>query len=357
MRKYRNRILLGLGIALAVYIVLLIVLDNQQDLSTGDVLQAMQTFPVHLLIPLALLQLSAGVFRFLEWHYYLGVIDARRKISLLDSIVLFVSGFTLVISPGKIAEVLKAVILKMKTGTPIARSTPVVLAERIVDGIAVIVIMVAAVLLAGDQLDIGNYRWLILSAGSVLAAGLIIVQIRPLVYFCLDILKHLPLIRRLHGWLFAFYESSREIFSLRHVIPTSFLGVGVYLSTVFSFVIVARGFGVEINTLSFLQIMFITGVASAVGALSLIPNGAGATEISNTVLLISLVGMPPASAAAAAIVQDFFSKWFRVLVGLGTAFVFHKRLFPQELEAELATLEHRSPQPVDNSALSTVPVE
>ena len=82
--------------------------------------------------------------RFLKWHYYLGVIGVRR-IGVLDSLALFVGGFTLVVSPGKAAEVLKSVVLKQMTGTPICRSAPVVLAERLTDGLAMLLLALAGV--------------------------------------------------------------------------------------------------------------------------------------------------------------------------------------------------------------------
>lgn len=340
MRKYRNRLIMGFSIALIIYIILILILDNRDDFSAADVLAELGRFPLLLLIPLALTQAAATFFRFWEWQYYLGVIDARNKISVFDSLVLFVTSFVFVISPGKLAEVLKSVILKMKTGVPISRSTPIVFAERIVDGIAVIILMAGAVLVAGEQMQIGGYGTIVISSAILLAGGLIVVQIRPLAYFFLDILKRLPLLRRMHGWLFDFYESSREIFSLRHVIPTTLMGVGVYMSSVVGFVIILAAFGIDITGIVFLQAMFIVGVASAVGALSFVPNGAGVTEVTDTLLLTTMLGMSPAAAAAAALIQGFFHKWFRVLVGLTVGAVFYRRLFPAEIETELAELEH-----------------
>ncbi len=156
MRKYRNRIIVGFGLALVIYIGLLLVLDNEGKL-TGDVLDCLSRFPVHLFALLIMAQIAVGFFRFMEWHYYLGVIEARDKISLFDNVVLFVSAFMLTVSPGKMAEILKAVVLKGKTGVPVAKSTPVVLAERVIDGLAVIMVLVMAVIVAGDEVDIAPY--------------------------------------------------------------------------------------------------------------------------------------------------------------------------------------------------------
>src|SRR5690606_21207865 len=103
-----------------------------------------------------------------------------------DSVVLFIAGFTMAVSPGKVAEVLKAVILKNKTGTPIASGAAVVIAERVVDGIAVILLAFGALLLAAEGMSLGDYQGLIYLATALLLLGLVAVRIRPLAYLVLD---------------------------------------------------------------------------------------------------------------------------------------------------------------------------
>jgi len=348
-RKYRNQIFLGLIIILGIYILLLLLLDNQGKLSDGEgVLQTLQNFPVAYLIPVALCQILVMVFRFVEWHYLIGVIGARGKISTFDSAVIHVSGFTMVVSPGKAAELLKAVFLKAKTGIPIASGMPVVIAERIVDGIAVIAIMALTLLLAGDSLFLGDYdtasRVIIFGSSAVIIFGLIVIQIQPLAYFFLNLIGRLPLVSRLHEPLVTFYQSSREIFKLKHVIPMSLVGVGIYAASSVGFVIVLLGLGFDFSWQLFLQTTFILGVTSAVAALSFVPNGAGVAEASNTVMMTAIIGavnplMTLTVATTAAIIQGFFHKWFRVLVGLAVAIIFRKRLFDENFERELLHYE------------------
>lgn len=358
MRKYRNQILSGILIALAIYIGLLLFADSQGKLETDGILETVQSFPLYLIPFLILAQTMVIFFRFLEWHYYLGVINARDRISLVDSLIIFVATFTMVVSPGKAAELLKSLMLKIRTaetdpdgkskGIPLARSAPIVIAERVVDGIAVIILMTVTLLLAGDNLNLGTYqgisRGLIYSSTAIILTGLIVIQIKPLAYFCLNILGYIPLIKGLQQPLTDFYDSSREIFALKHVIPMSIVGLGVYLSSAAGFIIVLYGFGLEISWQLILQALFIVGVASALGALSFVPNGAGVTEISNTGMLLALVApiQPIVTlpvAAAAALIQGFFHKWFRVLVGLTVAFLYRNRLFGDDLEAELEEAE------------------
>ena len=350
MKKYRKQLLTGTAVVLAMYIITLIVFDISGQFEDGEgIVQALRSFPLWLVPILCLTQISAGFFRFLEWHYFLGVIDARDKISLKDSAIIFVSAFTMVVSPGKVAEVLKSVFLKMKTGVNIARSAPIVVAERVVDGLAVIITLTITLFIAGDRLALGDYadisRGIIFTSAALLGGGLIVVQIQPLAYFVLDqVIARLPLVRRLHEPLTEFYESSREIFLLKHVIPTTILGMGVYMSSTVGFMVIMLGFGLDFSFDLFLQVAFIVGVASAIGALSFVPNGAGVTEITNFAMLQVLVApahpeVTAGVAGAAALMQGFFHKWFRVLVGMGVAFVYRKRLFTSELEAEIQEME------------------
>ena len=82
------------------------------------------------LFPLALFATLANYFlRFARWHYYLGVIGVQ-KVSPRDSLLIFLSGFSLTITPGKLGEVLKSFLLKSRFGTPVSYSASIVVAER-----------------------------------------------------------------------------------------------------------------------------------------------------------------------------------------------------------------------------------
>lgn len=339
MGKYRNRILLGFGIAFVIYVGMLIFTN------TEELLGHLRAYPWMLLIPVIGLKIVSWMFRFWEWHYYLGVVGARDKISLFDSAVIFISGFTMAVSPGKIAEVLKAVILKVKTGVPVAVSAPIIIAERVVDGIAVLIITLGAVLLAGDLIDFGAYRPLIFLSVALIVVGMIVIQIEVLAYFFLNLLKHVPVVKRFQPALVDFYESSREIFKLKHVIPTTAMGTVAYLADAIGFTLILSGFGLEITWALFLQATFIAGFSAAIGALSGVPNGAGVTEVSGSAMIMAIIapGNPAMTASAAltaAVIEGFFHKWFRVLVGIVVAVVYRKRLFPAEVSQTLDEMEN-----------------
>jgi glycosyltransferase 2 family protein len=343
MQKYRNRILFGVLIAVIIYVVLILVVDSQGQLIPRT-LEALTNFPFWLLLVLVGTQLVVALSRFMVWQYYLGVIGARDKISRLDSAVIFVSCFVMVLSPGKAGELLKTVLLKLKTDTPVSQSAPIVVAERVVDGIAVCITLVVALLLATSRLALGDYlpftQIFVFTTAAGLIFGLVAVQIRPLAEFCLKILTNIPVLRRLHPWFVDFYESSREIFKLKHVIPATLRGLGVYIFSSIGFVLILWGFGLELTPTLILQAVFINGVTNAIGALSFVPNGAGVTEVSTAAMLEAIVmpgsaGFTLGTAAAAAVLQGFFHKWFRVLLGLAVAVIFRNRLFGDELDRAL----------------------
>jgi uncharacterized protein (TIRG00374 family) len=355
MQKYRNQLAAGVLIALTIYILYFFVAEYQFGAGLSSTLSQ---FNWQLLPLLVGTQLMMVAFRFTAWQYYLGVIRARHRISVSNSFILFVSCFTLVISPGKAAEALKSVLLQAKTGVPFARSIPIVLAERIIDGLAVIALMVLSLLFAGELLNLGVYegidynalsRTIVFGSFAAIVTGLIVVQLKPLAYRILNLIYRVPILRRTYRPLLMFYESSRTIFHLQHVIPMTFVGMGVYFASVLCFILVLYGFGLEITWQLALQATFIVGVTSAVGALSFVPNGAGVTEVTNIGMLMAIVApiepsMTPAVAISASLIQGFFHKWLRVLFGLGMAIVFRKRLFTPAAQEALEEFERQEAQ-------------
>lgn len=347
MRKYRNQIILGLLISVAIYVLVLIVFDSQGQ-STAGVAEALAQFPVAGLFVVALAQTGTFFTRFFTWQYYMGVVGAHSKMSLGDSALIFVTGFVMVVSPGKAAELLKAVLVKVKTDVPVARTVPVIVAERVVDGLSVLALLTLTLIVSGDLLDLGDYydfsRTIVFSSSAFIGFALVAVQVRPLGNAVLRVIASLPFIRRAHHWFTDLYESAREIFSPRHVAVTAIFGFGTYGFTALAFILTLAAFGLPLSLTLCLQATFIVGVGTAIGALSFIPNGAGITEFSQAAMLMAIVApshpeLTVGVAAAAALIEGFFHKWYRVIVGLGITFIFRDRLFTPTVERELAVAD------------------
>src|SRR5574341_984950 len=103
-------------------------------------------------LPLALAAtLMNYVLRFVRWHYYLDVIGVR--VPRRDSLLIFLTGFSLTMTPGKLGELLKSFLLKGRYGTPVSYSASIVFAERLTDVLGMFIL--AAVGLAFSPVGLG----------------------------------------------------------------------------------------------------------------------------------------------------------------------------------------------------------
>ncbi len=136
-----------------------------------------------------------------KWHYYLGQVGVR-SLSLVESARLFVAGFPLAVTPGKVGEVFKGVWLNQATGLSVAQGVSVVVAERISDGLAVLVLSTAGVIAYPQY-------WPAFALLLLLLLSIVVVsQIRPLALALLRLGERLPVIKRIAHALTEFYEGS-----------------------------------------------------------------------------------------------------------------------------------------------------
>ena len=94
--------------------------------------------------------------RFLKWQYYLRRLDVRG-IRTGDSALIFLSGFVLSVTPGKVGEVFKSAVLARTHGVPLERTAPIVVAERLTDVIAIVLLVVIGSLGFGGGLYLGGH--------------------------------------------------------------------------------------------------------------------------------------------------------------------------------------------------------
>lgn len=329
MKQYRNKIIIGLALGFGVVAVTMLLSD------VGKLAEQAVTFPWLVMLPVLALRVMNWVLRFVKWHFYLwvvGVRDLRRD----DSAAVFVSGFVLALSPGKVAEVLKAVIIKSLTGAPVARTLPVVGAERLSDGVAVLILLAVAIgMLAADE-----YWPVVVGALAVIALLVVLLQYRQLCLWLLDRAAEIPGVRRIAGPLRDFYASSYEIVRWKNLAVAVGLGtlanlldgVGVYLILV--------GLGKPAVLATFYEALLVISLSVVVGSLSALPGGLGAADLSIGMTMRTIVGLDPAAAGFATLLARFVQLWWGVLVGMGVGFAYRHRLLTPEVEHALAAPEY-----------------
>ncbi len=323
MGRYRNKIIIGLLLGCGV-VAATMLLSDVNALAVQAV-----AFPWLIMIPVLALRAANWVLRFAKWHFYLHRVGVRN-LRLSDSFAVFTSGFVLSLSPGKVAEALKSLILKSLADAPIAVTLPVVAAERLSDGIAVLLLLALSIgALAAD-----SYWPVVLGSLILFAAGIALLQNRVLCLALLEQAARLPGISRFARALRAFYESSYQIVRWRSLLvavglgtTANFLdGVGVYL--------ILLGIGLPAGAETFFQALLIISLSVVVGSVSALPGGLGAADLSIGVTLRTVAGLGAAEAGFATLLARFVQLWWGVLVGVGVGLLFRRRLLPPDVEEE-----------------------
>jgi uncharacterized protein (TIRG00374 family) len=282
---------------------------------------ALQRFVWHWLPLILLLTLCNYGLRFVKWHYYLGQIGAQG-VSLGDSARIFVAGFTMVMTPGKVGELYKALALKQTNNVPVSRAAPVVLAERLTDGLAM-------VFLASTGLALYGYgTGILLGVLAAMAALIIGIQIRPLALWVLATGERLPIVSRFAHALREFYESAYRLLSLRNLLFAVTLGVVSWGAEGVALYLVLVGLGLEATPELLVQAVSALASSTILGAISLLPGGLGVIDGSLTGLLLLLTRTTPETAVAATLLIRFATLWFGVALGAATLLIYRKQLLP-----------------------------
>ncbi len=243
-----------------------------------------------------------------------------RGFSIWQSARLFVAGFPLALTPGKVGEVLKGVWLNQQTAVPIARGISVVLAERISDGIAVLFLSILGVVAYPQY-------WLIFVLVFIFLFFLILLtQIRPLAYWILKLITKIPVLQRFSKSLYDFYEGSFSLFRPRSTILAVILGMVSWFGEGVGFYFILINLGIPIAKQSLAMAVFVLSFSTVVGAVSALPGGLGAAEVSIAGMLTLVVGLDSAQASVATLLIRLGTLWFGVSLGL-LVWVFSLDLF------------------------------
>jgi glycosyltransferase 2 family protein len=309
----RGKIIISSLIGLAVVVVLGLVGDIR------EVGQSFSSFDWRMLPAILGFTLLNYVLRWLKWDYYLRRMGMDRDVSHADSGLLFTSGMVMAVTPGKVGEVLKSYLLKQINGTPISASAPIVLAERITDGLAMLLLMGFGLTLYAPARP-AFFALLLLSV-----AGLVAVQFRPLMERLIGLLARLPRGDKIAPRLMTAYLSSRALLSWRILLASTVISLVSWFGECIAFYYVLRGLGEPASYLLLLQATFVFAASTLFGLVSFLPGGLGVSEASSTGLLILLVPMAAAPATTATIIIRFCTLWFGVTLGAIALAIFGRR--------------------------------
>jgi glycosyltransferase 2 family protein len=311
-KSLRNKILWPVVGGILLYILMCIYADRQALVEAWSRLKVMW-----LPVVLALAFLNY-VLRYVKFQYYLRVLNIT--LSWSTGFLVFLSSFVMAVTPGKMGEVVKSVFIKDLTGEPKSRTAPIVVAERITDLLAFVVMTLIGIPGFTQERSI-LYAVLLTFIGIVVFCALI--GVRSFSLWAIQMLVNFPGLSRGGPKLLAAYESTYELIIPRRLLVATIISVPSWSCEVFAFYVAGKALGLEIPLGA---CFFIYSVGTILGAILFLPGGLGVTEVSITGLLVKIVGISTAGATSVTILIRLCTLWFAVVLGGVVFFILQKKM-------------------------------
>ncbi len=316
MSRNGRRLLLVIGLAIAA----LAAYSIHSDIETAGH-RLTQFAPLAVAAALAL-AVGNYVIRFVRWQMYLRLVGVSAETAPLGtSALVFVGGFAMSVTPGKVGELLKSALLRDAARVPAARTAPIVIAERLTDLVALVLLGVGGVAAYGVAGPV------VLAAAIVVTLGLFVVSWKPLAHSFIDFAARIRPIGKIAPRLREMYDTLSGLITPWPLVWGTGLGIVAWLCECFGFAIIVAGFPGARVELGLATLIY--AVTTVAGALSFLPGGLGVTEASMAILLArSATGVDQPTAIAATILTRLCTLWFAVLIGLVALAVLRRRNKP-----------------------------
>ena len=256
---------------------------------------------------LVALGLSANnlFLRYLRWHRYLH--SVHRGLPALRSFSIYLSGFALTASPGKVGELIRSVFLK-KLGVRYADSVAVFFSDRLSDLMAVLVLVAVGLW----KYDVG--RLALLVVGFVGVTVLILTRAptfaSALVAWSEN--RSHPRIKQLLLAAPRLIRSVHQCITGYNLLLGFALSIMAWASQGMALYYLATFMGAHITMT---EAIFVHSLSILAGALSLLPGGIGATDLTMAGMLM-LYQLDAPQAVACAILLRLITLWFAIALGV-----------------------------------------
>jgi glycosyltransferase 2 family protein len=270
----------------------------------GSVLGSLSAFPIRTLFLVLILVVTGWVLRAWRFHYYLR--HTRAAVPFVYSLKVFLAGFALTGTPGKLGEAIKGVFLKRDCGVSITKVVGIVFVERLMDLWGILLLGSFSVLLFS-----GWEKAFLLCAGIVILGG---------AFLCLERLYR-PVLEWAGRFSFLKWISDRVLGILltgKDLMTVRIFSVGLAISAVawgmesLSLYLILDAMGLPATLL---EANFVYCFSQIVGALSMLPGGIGGTEAGMAGLL-AFLGISYSQGLPAIILIRICTLWFAILVGV-----------------------------------------
>lgn len=309
MSRYVQRALIGVVLGVLLYVGAVLYVDF------GRVREALGGYAWSMVAVALGLSSVNYLLRFIKWELCLGWLGVRGDgpedapgLTRGRSLLIYLAGLSMSVTPGKIGEVLRSYLLRLTDGVPFTRTAPVVVADRLTDLVALVVLSLVGVT------QFRQYVPVVVATLVLVAGGVVVLGTPRLCHALLAGLARLPGLGKLAARAEALVDSSAALLRLRRLMVLSAISVvGWGLECVGYWCILNGLVGAEASlSLS----TFLWSTTTLIGALSFLPGGLGATEGSLAVLVGQLaIGVSAPAALATTLLIRACTLWYGEVVG------------------------------------------
>ena len=296
--NFKKSIFLGIIAIIALYAIFLIFSDIE------IIIEKMNNFNrEYLLIIIPLIPLS-WVILFFRWHFLLknSKMDAPYK----TNFIIFIAGFALGITPGKVGELIKSQLLKEKFNFPRAKTAPIVVVEKFYDFFAIAIISFFGLWFFEPSIFI--FLFLI----SVIIIFYLLTSSEKIFLRFLKIFQKIKFLKNFTNQLpesFTIIQNSTR----KKILPVS-LSLSLLFWTVESIIAYLVILSFDVNILDPLEFFSIYMTSIILGVISFLPLGIGVVE-GSLVGFLTMNGIEFHLATTLVVFIRLFTRWIAVSVG------------------------------------------
>ena len=296
--KLDNRIYVVIIATISLYFIFLVISD------LGEVYAQLNKMDTNYLPIILLLIPLCWIVLFTRWNLLLK--NSNIHVPVKDNLKIYMSGFALSITPGKVGELIKSQLLKNKFGIPREKTAPIVLVEQLYNIIGIIGVSILGLW----YFEFGAH--IILIAASLLVIILILISSKRLFEKFLTLLSRIKFLSQYTSAFSNSYDVLRKSTRGWVVVYASALSIAFWLveSVIAYFVLLSFG----VNHIEFLSVITTYTSSIILGVASFLPLGIGVVE-GSLAGFFTLQGVDVSVALTLVIFIRIFTRWIAVSVG------------------------------------------
>ena len=282
---------------------------------SGKVITLLKSIAPNWIIAIIASVMFNYLLRFAKWTYFLHLLGISLPIK--QNLWIFFSAFTMVLSPGKLGELVKSFLIRSRFGIAASKTAPIVLAERITDLIGLLILCTFGF----SQFAFGGKTLLIV--GIILVSCIFLMTQEKFWKQIGKLLGKFPKLDKFKQSINAIADSTQNLLSLKSIVFTAPLSALSWSGEGFALYLIFKAMGLDIPNLIAIS-LFAHAFSSIIGALSFIPGGLLATEGAMAIFFV-YVDIPKDIAVSATFAIRAVTLWFAVILGTVVFIIGHRQ--------------------------------